>query len=453
LSRKSLSAGVIASALILAGIGMAPVPAAVAATNGTQAAVLNGWGPVVAGDEFNYTGAPDPAKWGVYNSLGHNGQGIRSPQAWSVANGVATVNGDSSGTTGGMLAKFAAQKYGRWEVRMRANAGEPKYHPVVALWPNNSASPNCAEVDFAENTGDTNLMHFYLHYACDRTQSFQTRASAPVDPTQWHNYAVEWTPSGITGYLDGVEWFTDTVPAHNPSVAMHQTLQLDWFPDGTATKPSWMQVDWVRVYALDGGSAPAVSPFSDVSTTQQFYMEMAWLDEKGISTGWVEADGTCTYRALQSVSRDAMAAFLYRLAGSPAYKPPAVSPFTDVSTSQQFYKEIAWLAAKHISGGWVAADGSRTYRPLQPISRDAMAAYLYRLAGSPVYTAPTTSPFRDLSTSQAFYKEMAWLADNGISTGWVEADGTHTYRALQSIRRDAMAAFLFRYDATNLQAG
>jgi hypothetical protein len=30
---------------------------------------------------------------------------------------------------------------------------------------------------------------------------------------------------------------------------MHQTLQLDWFPiTGKATKPSWMQVDWVRVY-------------------------------------------------------------------------------------------------------------------------------------------------------------------------------------------------------------
>jgi hypothetical protein len=29
---------------------------------------------------------------------------------------------------------------------------------------------------------------------------------------------------------------------------MHQTIQLDWFPDGTATTPSQMQVDWIRVY-------------------------------------------------------------------------------------------------------------------------------------------------------------------------------------------------------------
>jgi licheninase len=29
---------------------------------------------------------------------------------------------------------------------------------------------------------------------------------------------------------------------------MQQTVQLDWFPNGTHTKPSQMQVDWIRVY-------------------------------------------------------------------------------------------------------------------------------------------------------------------------------------------------------------
>jgi hypothetical protein len=58
---------------------------------------------------------------------------------------------------------------------------------------------------------------------------------------------------------------------------------------------------------------PTVSPFADVSTTQLYYLEMAWLADQGISTGWVEANGTVTYRPLQSISRDAMAAFLYRM--------------------------------------------------------------------------------------------------------------------------------------------
>ncbi|MEG9249173.1 peroxidase family protein [Arthrobacter sp. Soc17.1.1.1] len=206
-------------------------------------------------------------------------------------------------------------------------------------------------------------------------------------------------------------------------------------------------VSWSFTTAAAGAPAytpPAVSPFADVTTSQQFYKEMAWLADRGISTGWIEADGTRTYRALQPVNRDAMAAFLYRAAGSPAYTPPAVSPFADVTTSQQFYKEMAWLADRGISTGWIEADGTRTYRALQPVNRDAMAAFLYRAAGSPAYTPPAVSPFADVTTSQQFYKEMAWLADRGISTGWIEADGTRTYRALQPVNRDAMAAFLYR---------
>lgn len=229
---------------------VAPAAApAVASTagDGTQAAATLGWGPVVAGDEFSNTGAPDSTKWSVYNGAGHSGKGVRSPGAWSVANGVATVSGDAAGTTGGMSAKFAQQKYGRWESRMKTSARDPKYHPVMILWPNNNASTNCAEVDYAEGGADTTTMKFFLHYACNGS-NFQTTAAKPIDSTQWHNYAVEWTPAGITGYIDGVKTFTDTNPAHLPTVGMHQTLQLDWFPDGSATKPSQMQVDWVRVY-------------------------------------------------------------------------------------------------------------------------------------------------------------------------------------------------------------
>jgi hypothetical protein len=229
-----------------AGTASGKTPRAVSPGDGTQAATTFGWGAVVAGDEFSNTGAPDPTKWGLYQGAGHAGKGLRSPQAWSVASGVATVKGDAAGTTGGMSAKFAQQKYGRWETRMKTDTRDPKYHPVLILWPNEPSS-NCAEIDYAEGGGDTKSMKFFLHHACGGSD-FQSYATKPIDSTQWHNYAVEWTPAGITGYIDGVKTFSDTNPAHQPTVAMHQTLQLDWFPDGSATKPSQMQVDWVRVY-------------------------------------------------------------------------------------------------------------------------------------------------------------------------------------------------------------
>ncbi|MGK3649711.1 S8 family peptidase [Pseudarthrobacter enclensis] len=201
--------------------------------------------------------------------------------------------------------------------------------------------------------------------------------------------------------------------------------------------------------ALGSYTPPAVSPFADVSINQQFYKEMAWLAEQKISTGWVGGNGVRTYRPLEPINRDAMAAFLYRMKDPQGYVPPAVSPFADVSTDQQFYKEMAWLAGQEISTGWVDANGVRTYRPVEPINRDAMAAFLYRLAGKPNYTPPAVSPFADVSTTQQFYREMAWLADEWISTGWVDGNGVRTYRPLQPINRDAMAAFLYRLSSLN----
>lgn len=206
------------------------------------------------------------------------------------------------------------------------------------------------------------------------------------------------------------------------------------------------KAEWTVFFSTKGSAytAPAKSPFKDVLTSQQFYKEMSWLAERKISTGWVEADMSVTYRPLTPINRDAMAAFLYRMAGSPDFTPPAKSPFKDVLTTQQFYKEMAWLAQTGVSSGWTESDGSKTYRPLTPISRDAMAAFLYRLAGSPDYVAPYNSPFEDVSVYQQFYTEMAWMSEKKISSGWTDAYGGRTYRPLSPINRDAMAAFLYR---------
>lgn len=46
--------------------------------------------------------------------------------------------------------------------------------------------------------------------------------------TKWHHYAVEWTPTHITGYIDGTTWFRSGNRGHLPQVRMHATLQLDW---------------------------------------------------------------------------------------------------------------------------------------------------------------------------------------------------------------------------------
>ncbi len=190
------------------------------------------------------------------------------------------------------------------------------------------------------------------------------------------------------------------------------------------------------------GTPPAGPPtsnppawFSDVPLTGQFAPDIAWLRSSGITQGF--PDGT--FRPAASVTREAMAAFLYRAAGSPPCTPPATSPFVDVATSHPFYREIAWLAASGISTGTVTSQGA-FYKPGDPVARDAMAAFLYRAAGSPWIAVPAVSPFADVTTAHPFYAAIAWMRSAGISTGW--PDGS--YRPGISIARDAMAAFLHR---------
>ncbi|MHA7274801.1 S-layer homology domain-containing protein [Arthrobacter sp. TMT4-20] len=183
----------------------------------------------------------------------------------------------------------------------------------------------------------------------------------------------------------------------------------------------------------DPAPGPGRSPFKDVATSNMFYGEISWAVGRGITTGWSDK----TFRPLEATTREAVAAFLYRLAGSPEYTAPKTPRFKDVPRSHPFYTEISWLAEEDISTGW----SDRTFRPGLTTNRDAMATFLYRMAGEPKYVAAEASPFRDINQGTLYYKEMSWLADYGISTGWED----NTFRPLTTTNRDAMAAFLFRF--------
>lgn len=189
------------------------------------------------------------------------------------------------------------------------------------------------------------------------------------------------------------------------------------------------------VTVIPAAAAPsqAATPgFRDVTQHYQFYREISWMTDKGITTGY---SGNW-FRPEWEVSREAFAAFLYRLAGRPNVSLPSRSPFRDVPTNHQFYKEIVWLERQNITTGW--ADG--TFRPDLAIDRNAMAAFLYRYEGRPSFSPPSSSPFKDMRPSSKFYKEVTWLRSSGITTGF--SDGT--FRPYASTSRAATAAFLFR---------
>jgi hypothetical protein len=176
--------------------------------------------------------------------------------------------------------------------------------------------------------------------------------------------------------------------------------------------------------------ACSTQPFDDVAIGHPFCVQIKWMKDNGISTGF----GDGTYRPATAVSRQAMAAFMARLAGA-VLDPCLTQPFDDVPITNPFCSEIQWMKTEGISTGF----GDNTYHPFEAVTRQAMAAFLSRLAGATPATC-TTEPFSDVPTSNTFCAEITWMKDNGISTGF----GDGTYRPLSNVTRQAMAAFMAR---------
>ena len=216
----------------------------------TSAATKYGWGTPNRVDEFDSGLGRD---WDVYDGEGHDGQGRRTPDAVSVKNGIMTITGDASGNTAGM-AWNPGQRYGRWEGRVRAPVGDSTYNALMLLWPDAENWPVGGEVDFMEMSDDKRQStDMFLHYGANNDQE---QGSVDIDATQWHDWAVEWTPTSITAFVDGKEWWKTTAVDILPPGPMHLCIQLDWFPEGRGdVTPTRMEVAWVKQYSLNGDAA------------------------------------------------------------------------------------------------------------------------------------------------------------------------------------------------------
>jgi uncharacterized protein YkwD len=187
-----------------------------------------------------------------------------------------------------------------------------------------------------------------------------------------------------------------------------------------------------------GASEPG--PFSDVPGEQAFCTQIEWMATQGISGGF--NDGT--FRPTVAVSRQAMAAFLHRFAGEPEVT-LTERFFADVPESHPFFDAIQWMADSGLSTGTAQPGGKPLYNPTAPVSRQAMAAFLFRYAEEP--NVDLDQPFfADVSEVHPFYEAIQWMADSGLSTGTAQPSEKPNYLPVNAVSRQAMAAFLQRYD-------
>ncbi|QIK63260.1 hypothetical protein G7068_08650 [Leucobacter viscericola] len=184
--------------------------------------------------------------------------------------------------------------------------------------------------------------------------------------------------------------------------------------------------------------------FTDVMSNDRFAGDIQWMYDSKISGGSIQADRSVVYGPKVNVSREAVAAFFFRGYAPATYKPGAKGklPFTDISTTHKFYKEIYWMWERGITTGTKQPDGTVKYLPSDPLSREAMAAFIYRVKGAK-YTPPAKSPFVDVPTTSQFYTHITWMYAKGISTGTVTTSG-RVYEPKVDTTREVMAPFMRR---------
>ena len=179
------------------------------------------------------------------------------------------------------------------------------------------------------------------------------------------------------------------------------------------------------VLAVVGGAA-ASHQFDDVASGHPFHDQIGWLAEEGIAEGY--DDGT--FRPGGVVTRQAVAAFLHRLAGEPAPSGDG-SGFSDVGAGHEFATPIAWLAEAGVAEGY--DDG--TFRPGRVVTRQAVAAFLHRFEGEPV---PGPSPQIRGWWVHLFDDTLRSAESIDAMLDEAEASGANTVIAQVSRRQDAV---------------
>ena len=128
--------------------------------------------------------------------------------------------------------------------------------------------------------------------------------------------------------------------------------------------------------------------------------------------GYVGGTGNKTFSPNANMSRAMLVTVLYRMAGEPSVSGIA-NPFKDVVKGTYYYNAVLWAYNK----GIVTGKGADKFAPNDNVSRQEIAAFIYRYAGKPTATGTLTG-FSDYAKVSGYAADaMKWATRNEIITG------------------------------------
>ena len=156
----------------------------------------------------------------------------------------------------------------------------------------------------------------------------------------------------------------------------------------------------------NGGQPGGVSGFSDVPQTSWFADAVRYVTGKSLMNG----TSTTAFSPNENMSCAMLATVLYRMSGETA---EAGSSFGDVSSSAYYAAAVNWASSKGIVNG----TGADAFSPNASITREQLAAMLYRYAGEPSVSADLSAYTDAVSISPYAEKAVEWCVAKGILSG------------------------------------
>ena len=128
-------------------------------------------------------------------------------------------------------------------------------------------------------------------------------------------------------------------------------------------------------------------PFTDVRESDWFYEDVAFAYENGLFAGTSDT----TFSPNASMTRAMLVTVLYRLEGQPAVN--GRSGFSDVQYNGYYEDAVTWAA----DNGIVNGTSTSTFSPNVNVTREQMAAILYRYAQYKKYNTAASSSLNSFS--------------------------------------------------------
>lgn len=233
------------------------------------------------------------------------------------------------------------------------------FSPLLSM-----ADPSQANTPAADATVPTSAS---LHASADGSPSLSlsspdTKLHRPVIASPDYQLAFEDVPEG-SAYYDGVRW---AVRAQ----VMDPDSETLFGADNTVTRGELIRI-FYRLAGSPSVTRPDHSPYEDVDESDPNYDAYLWARDQQITSGW--NDGK--FHPEAPLSNASTVALLHRADGSSKIQLTGTSPFSDVTSSTPFYRQIVWASRRGVS---TVSEGD-AFAPTEHTSkaRVAMMLYLY----------------------------------------------------------------------------